>query len=128
MRIIACIEDPVVIEKILAHLDAKRLRCRLPARRRPELRPRGARAVSPPALRRSLSGPPEEDGRRAAALRPPSPREKEPTVGCNPLADGHPTAAAPLFAITRRRESRGRPAHERRALGTERLSSLYSTE
>jgi hypothetical protein len=23
MRIIACIEDPVVIEKILAHLDAK---------------------------------------------------------------------------------------------------------
>jgi hypothetical protein len=23
MRIVACIEDPVVIEKILAHLDAK---------------------------------------------------------------------------------------------------------
>jgi hypothetical protein len=43
MRIIACIEDPVVIEKILAHLDAKAARpppCRGP----PEGRSSGALA------------------------------------------------------------------------------------
>jgi hypothetical protein len=42
-RIIACIEDPVVIERILTHLDAKGPRRRPPGRRRAgaRLRPFG---------------------------------------------------------------------------------------
>ena len=44
MRIIACIEDPVVIEKILAHLDAKAA---------------AAQAARPPPCR----GPPEAGSR-----------------------------------------------------------------
>ena len=39
MRIIACIEDPAVIEKILAHPMRKRLQVRLPGRRRAGPRP-----------------------------------------------------------------------------------------
>jgi len=44
MRIIACIEDPVVIEKILAHLDAKAAAgqaSRPPPSRAPPARPFG---------------------------------------------------------------------------------------
>jgi hypothetical protein len=44
MRIVACIEDPVVIEKILAHLDAKAAAdqaSRLPSCRAPPARPLG---------------------------------------------------------------------------------------
>jgi hypothetical protein len=50
MRIIACIEDPVVIEKILAHLDAKAAAgqasrpppCRAPPQGRSSGEPTGA--------------------------------------------------------------------------------------
>jgi len=44
MRIVACIEDPVVIEKILAHLDAKAVAAqasRPPPCRAPPARPLG---------------------------------------------------------------------------------------
>ena len=44
MRIIACIEDPAVIEKILAHLDAKAAAAqaaRPPPSRAPPARPFG---------------------------------------------------------------------------------------
>ena len=44
MRIVACIEDPVVIEKILAHLDAKAAMAqaaRPPQSRAPPARPFG---------------------------------------------------------------------------------------
>ena len=43
MRIIACIEEPAVIEKILAHLDAKAAAAQ-PARPPPCRAPPGARA------------------------------------------------------------------------------------
>ncbi len=48
MRIVACIEDPVVIEKILAHLDAKAAAAQAPGRRRAGLRPRGGRSSGEP--------------------------------------------------------------------------------
>jgi len=48
MRILACIEDPVVIEKILAHLDAKAVAAQAarppPCRGPPERRSSGALA------------------------------------------------------------------------------------
>jgi hypothetical protein len=49
LRIIACIEDPVVIDKILAHLDAAHLDAKAPA----------AQASRPPPCR----GPPEAGSR-----------------------------------------------------------------
>jgi len=44
MRIIACIEDAALIEKILVHLDAKALQLSPPGRRRAGRRPRGRSA------------------------------------------------------------------------------------
>jgi hypothetical protein len=49
VRILACIEDPVVIDKFLAHLDAKAAAGQAARPRRAEDRPRQVRGASPPA-------------------------------------------------------------------------------
>ena len=56
VRIIACIEDAAVIEKILAHLDAKAAEPQAP-RRRP------SRAPHPSAYRSTEPGVPEDSDR-----------------------------------------------------------------
>ena len=70
------IEDPVVIEKILAHLDAKApaVQASGPRRAGHPHREGGAAApgVSPPEQRTSLGGPPEGGGRPSAALPQPN--------------------------------------------------------
>jgi len=90
----------------------KRLRRRLPGRRRTGLRPTGNRAVSPPALRRSLSGPPDEGGRPAAALPPPNCANHGLKSGCEPARQGPSAATGPTLQGSRPWKGRARPANE----------------
>jgi hypothetical protein len=79
--------------------------------------PRGARALRSAALRSSLSGPPDQRGRPAAALPRPKCANHGLRRGCEPARRGPSAAAGPTLHGSRPRKGRARPAH--RAIGDE---------